>query len=229
MANALNWYRDSLQLLLRAPGKWFLIGALYFALLLLLDFVPVVGPTLRVVLAAIVEGGILIGCRRAEINQLEVRDILSGFQVALQPLLSLGIISIVTLVGAAFTATSLEGEAGFRRVVFGAHAPMELGSVMAIDITSILVGLPLVFATALIVFHGLGAFAAVRQSARAALLNLPALVTAGAINFMLIWLALVTLPLLLIALLPWLITAAYAAYKDVFRTDSRPGSTNATA
>jgi len=81
----------------------------------------------------------------------------------------------------------------------------------------------------LIVFHGSNAFVAVIQSARAALRNLPALMTAGAINFMLIWLALVTLPPLLIALLPWLITASYAAYKDVFHAESQVGPANAPA
>lgn len=219
MASALSWYRNALQLLLRAPGKWLLMGALYFALLLLLDLINVVGPTLRHVLAAIIEGGLLLGCRRAEANQLNVRDMLAGFQQAFQPLLVLGVISMVTLLGAAITATSLEDEAGFRRVVFGERAPIRLSSVIAIDVTSILVGIPLVFATALIVFHGVNAFAAVKHSARAALLNLPPLLTAGAINFALIWLGLATLPLLLMALLPWLVIASYMAYKDVFRAE----------
>jgi hypothetical protein len=217
MANAVAWYRDGLRLVLRAPGKWLLIGALYFIFLLALDFVPVIGPTLRVVLATLIEGGLLLACRRAEADRLQVSDMLAGFQRALQPLLVLGIVSMITLAGAAFTATSLEGEIGFRRVVFGERGPMELSSVMAIDLTSLLIGIPLVFASALIVFHALNPATAVKQSARAALMNLPALVTAGAINFLLIWFVLVTLPLLLIALLPWLVSASYAAYKDVFR------------
>ncbi len=227
MANALNWYRDALRLVLRAPGKWLMIGALYFVVRLLIDLVPVVGPTLRQTLGAIFEGGLLFACRRTDSNQLEVRDMLAGFQQALQPLLMLGVVSMAAVGAAAITASSLEDEAGFRWVVFGEHTRMEWSSIVAIEVTSILVSLPLAFASALIMFHGIGALGAIKHSTRAVLVNLPALVTASAVAFVIVWLVLATLPPLLIALLPWLLAASYTAYRDVFHPDSSPKSINA--
>jgi hypothetical protein len=183
----------------------------------------VVGPTLRCALATVIEGGMLLACLRLETrNQLEVTDALAGFQRALQPLVILGLISIVTLLAAAVAGTSIEGEAALRRVIFGERLPVALGTVVAIDIASILAGLPLMFATALIVFHGLPPLAAVKQSARAAWLNMFALLTAGAINFILIWVAITSFGFLFIALLPWMVATGYAAYKDVYAPEAAP-------
>jgi hypothetical protein len=222
MASALGWFRAGMQLLLRQPGVWLMMGALYFAFLLLLDAIPVLGPTLQHALAAVIEGGMMLACRRAQSDKIGIGDFFSGFRQAFQPLLVLGILTLLTLAAGALAAASMEGESGLRRVLFGERASLRLSTVVAIDIARLLAGLPFAFATALVVFHGLNAFTAFKQSARAAFANLPALLTASAMIFALIWVALFTLGFLLIALLPWMLTTSYAAYRDVFAAGDAP-------
>jgi uncharacterized membrane protein len=223
MANALQWFQAGLQLVLRAPGAWLMIGALYFLFLILLELLPVIGPVLRCALASVIEGGMLLACMRLEAtNRLAVGDALAGFRRAFQPLLMLGLISLMTLIAGALAGTAVEGASAFRRVIFGENVPIALGTIVTIDIASILAGLPLAFATALIVFHGMTPVAAVKESVRAVFRNLPALLTASAINFVLIWIALTLLGFLFIALLPWLVATSYAAYKDVFAAELKP-------
>ncbi len=91
----------------------------------------------------------------------------------------------------------------------------------------VLASLPLTFVPFIAMFDGERATRAVAASARAFARNVPALVLYGGLSYALLLLALATMGVGLVLVLPWIAAASYAGWKDIFAVAASPETARA--
>jgi uncharacterized membrane protein len=230
----LDWIGEGWSLFRKAIVMWIVVLVLFFLLHVGLGLLPYVGIVAGNIVAPVVMGGVVLGCRSLETGgELEVEHLLGGFRRNTRELLLVGAIyaggqllilfAFGLFVGYPFLAAIVRGdEAALANLV---PADMEslwplvmrllLGSLVAMALA-----VPLMaaywFAPPLVMMHGMPAVRAMQASFWAALRNfLPFLVYGLAMTGLLV-LAMLPFALGLFAWLPLLIATVYTSYRGVF-------------
>lgn len=238
----IEWIKSGVALIMANPVTFGLITLIYFGISLGLAFIPILGAIASNVLVPVFIGGFLYALKQQdEGGSAQVEHIFRGFQEQgkVVPLLMLsipGIIFMVVLIvlmvvigfgavaGAGISASANSGALGA-----GALAGMGIGFLL-IFLVGLVGGLAiyslLFFAIPRVMFDGLDAFAAIKESIAVALANVAPFLLVAVILFGFILVAAI---FMIIPFLGWLVfiaamfvltpistAAMYFAYKDIF-------------
>jgi len=231
---ALAWYRLGWQWFTTNPIIWILLIVAYFAILMALQLIPVIGSLIGAVIWPGLSAGLLYASKKSsEGTAIRVTDLFSAllYSNSRSSLLHLGMISLAVALVSGLAIYSIGGEdlmsalnqsnpsnmSDESMALMEAQLPMLLSIMLVISaITAVF----FMYAVPLVAFKGIPAFAAIKASVSTSLINFIPLWLFGSLY--LIFAMLASLPMMLgfLILMPVTICAWYASYLDIFGQDS---------
>lgn len=227
-----HWWTEGWRLFAAAPGPWLAIAAIYFALVVAVALVPVVGAAASSLLLPILAGGALAGARAVDRGQpLTVAHLFSQFGPRGGALLIVGLVYLagwfVIWLAAAAILVGVVGLGAVGALATGGAIETGVAALAAAGIGAIVVPLvvlllavPLLmavwFAPALVVFADVEPLAAMKASFAANLANLAPFLVYNLAGLALAVLATLPLGLGWLVLAPVFATSVWASYVDLF-------------
>lgn len=217
-----SWITEGWGLFKEQPWTWIGIWIALFVILMLLNFIPVLGPIANALLWPIFSAGLALGCRAlAGGEPLEFGHLFAGFRERLGTLAGVGAVTLVISFAIGMVVAVGMG-VGFMTMFGGAtpETPEAGMAALLAGLVMLALMLPLFmavwFAPVLVVFHEHGVLEAMKESFQGCLRNIVPFLVYGVAGFVLMVLA--TLPALLgwLALGPVLIASIYTAYRDIY-------------
>ncbi|MBK8971203.1 MAG: hypothetical protein IPM37_07455 [Hahellaceae bacterium] len=225
-SNGWHWLVDAFGFFKADIGIWIAMSLIYVILMAVISSVPLLS-MIAPILAPVFSGGLMMACRRQDVEgKLVFNDLFAGFQQKAGPLSLLGLIFL----GLYFlwaVIVGLMGGGAFLQMG-GMHAGQDplvtlqgLGFVVVIGL---LLLVPILmaqwFAPGLVALHDVAPWAACKLSLNACFKNSVPFLVFGCVVFPAAMLA--TLPAMLgwLILLPVLIASVYTSYKDVFQLNN---------
>jgi uncharacterized membrane protein len=225
-----NWIADGWELFKKNPGVWIVNLILFVVIYMLLNFVPIIGHIATYLVAPVMMGGLMLGCRALDRGEkFEVEHLFAGFKTNTSQLVMLGVFNLIILLlifcvaavavllaggGAIFAAIAGEGLTG--ALLGGALMVFMLIGALVV----VLLAIPLVmaqwFAPCLVVLRNMAATDAMVTSFNACLKNMIPFLVYGVIGLILGVAA--SIPALLgwLVLIPVFIASVYTGYRDIF-------------
>lgn len=223
-----QWLLAGFWLFKQSWLAWITMMLLYFAIMLFVNIVPMLGMLLFLLIHPILMGGFMVACRDNEQGHpVQAMHLFAGLQRHTIPLLELGLLNVAGIMAAGIIAGILVIMFGAQHSLFvlmsaeGMNNMTNTGqSVLLVMGLMFLLLLPLIlaffYAPALVIFHDFSPWAAVRTSFVACVRN--------SIPLLLYGLAYMTLALLgsllavigLLVVVPSLLISTYMSYKAVF-------------
>ena len=216
------WIREGYGYFRRQAGMWVVLAFIFFALLVGLQFVPIIGGLAFSVLMPVFVGGLMTGCQTIERGgELELAHLFEGFrrnplQLALIAVIG-GVLGLIAMLPV-FVVSGM----GFMAMPTGSPTAMVafgLGTLVA-GLVSLALLIPInmavLFAPSLVMLENQSALRAITQSFRGCLKNIVPFLIYGAILFVLAIIASIPFGLGWLVLLPVVICSVYAAYRDIF-------------
>lgn len=221
-----RWLQRGWNLFTRSVGLWVVLALLLGIVLLVLNFVPLLGALAGALLMPALFGGLVYGAREVERgNALEIGHLVQAFREPGRagPMLMLGLVPLGgALLTGVLAAGVMSGAAGTGMATGsgGMGMGMMAGGGMLMMLISLLIGLVsgalLLFAIPR-VMYGLDApMAAIQASFRAALDNIAAYFVLAVIYFVLAIVAAIPFGLGFLVLTPVMAGAVHAAHAEVF-------------
>jgi len=235
---------------------WILLLVAYYALTLLVQVIPVVGPIAWILLKPVFTVGFLAAAWNQERGgQPKLVHLFKGFQSNLAALMPLGVVFVLGLLLAFYASILVDGGKLVGLMTGAEKLSEELvagGQLQAAMIFSAACALPVLlalwFAPALVVFNDAGTIAALSASLRACLANWRPVAVYGLFVFVFTALvpaafgALVRLlpdslanALTIVAIVPYLAVfmatlqiSDYVSYRDIFHSNEAPGAGGGT-
>lgn len=221
-----DWIAEGWRLFTKAPAMWIGITVVAALIMIVLAFIPFLGGLAMSLLAPVLAGGVMLGCRALdEDRELELGHLFAGFQTQLGSLIAVGAIYLglsiaIMLVIMAVTGASMFGMFGGG----GAHNPEAMAGMLASMGLAMLIGLALFvpimmamwFAAPLVVLNQLGAVDAMKQSFSGCLKNVVPFLLYGVVMFVLAIIASVPLGLGWLVLGPVTAASIYTSYRDIY-------------
>ncbi len=229
-----RWLTAGFSLFVKSPLIWVALFVISVLAALLMSRVPYVGPLLVQLLSPVLVGGFMIGCKALDSgDDLEIGHLLQGFRSGGAQLITVGGVYLVGSILINKVMVLLGGPEMAKLIASGspealdpaALAAAKEGILLAVTVGMLLftpLAMATWFAPALVVFHGIGAMEAMRQSFLGCMLNVGAFLVYGLASFVLTIVALIPLSLGLLVLGPVLIGSFYAGYKDIFGDIAQP-------
>ena len=225
-----TWIVEGWQLFMKAPGTWIAIAVIglviFIGFALLGRISPLLGNIASSLLAPVLAGGLMLGCRALdEGGALELGHLFAGFQAPFRRLIVVGAIYLalvlaIGLVVAVITGASLfamfgGGAAQNPAVAGGALLTLGLGMLIGLALF-VPVAMLIWFAPALVVLNQLAPVEALKQSWSGCVRNIVPFLIYGIVLFVLAIVA--SLPVMLgwLALGPVMVTSIYTSYRDIY-------------
>jgi uncharacterized membrane protein len=227
-----SWWSEGWRLFKAEPGIWIAITVVFIVILAMISMIPILGSVATSLIAPVLAGGVLVGCRTIDRGgQLTIGTLFASFSDRLVPLIVVGVLYIVgELLIVALIAASLIATIGFGGLSalftgdpleggYAVLASLGMGAVLTLLI-GLLLGIPLMmaywFAPALVVFRNDEPLAAMKASFDACLANMMPMLVYSLVGIALAFVA--SIPLLLgwLVLAPVFAGSVYASYKDIF-------------
>ena len=221
-----GWWQDAWALFMKNAGMWLVMGVILLVIFIVLNVIPFIGGLAAALLAPVFVGGWMQAANKLDGGgTLEVGDLFSGFQDKLSSLVIVGalllgavvVIGIVAgVLGMGAVAGAMMGGANSSGV--GMAAAMGTGA-LALLVTlamSFILGMAFWFAPALVVFRNLSPVDALKTSFSASLKNIVAFLLFGILYIVAAIIASIPFGIGWLLLLPLVMLAIYASYKDVF-------------
>jgi hypothetical protein len=222
------WLRDAFGIFRAAPLTWIGLCAgwmvLWFAMLVL----PFVGPVLSNLMQPVFFGSFAIAAWKQTAGEtLTMRDLFGGFRRNLRSLVNIGLLMMLAQLASAFLMRALglptwPEDQEFDLVAYVELLRPHLWILAAGFGLMALASGALWFAPQLIVFHGMSTSHAIRWSVYAALSNLGAMITYGAVLVLALTVAWLPLGLGLIVMVPVMVISTYTGYREVFEAAAAP-------
>jgi uncharacterized membrane protein len=221
----MGWITDGFSLFKMAPGIWIANIVIFFVIVMVLSFIPIVSLVLNLFMP-VFTAGFMLGCRDLdEGNDLQISHLFAGFQNRTGALVAVGalyLVMIIIIMGLAFGGMFMAG--GGAEIMQNPEA-IENGAMPTAMLLALLIGtalmIPVVmaywFAPALIVFNEeLGVIEAMKMSFMGCLKNVIPYLVYGIVAMVLAIVASIPLMLGWLVLGPVLIGSMYVAYKEIF-------------
>jgi len=228
----MRWVSQAWTLFKARPGLWVGMGVVLFGLMIILSLIPGLNFLLSLGFAVVVAGWVIGAYELDENQNLEFTHLFAGFQRNVGQLLLLGLFYLLAVIGLVFAVVFLFG--AVMATVFGSLSPIDIWSVSAhgdvwsspmivVALLAFLVFLALIvplvmaiwFAPALVALHAMPAIDAMKLSFQACWANIMAFLVYGLVLVGLSILALLTLGLGYLVLLPVIYITYYTSYRDV--------------
>ena len=220
------WIAEGWTLFKAAPWLWIGIIVVLILMLFAMAMVPFVGTVAQTLLTPVFMAGIVLGCRAIDDGSgLQFNHLFEGFKTRFGTLVAVGALYLAGLVVILLVVMMIAG-AGVVALMMGAGEQPDLaqtGALMGLllgVLIALALSIPLVmavwFAAPLVVFHGLGAVEAMKQSFSGCLRNIVPFLVYGIIGFLLAILASIPLGLGWLVLAPVIAASVYTGYRDIY-------------
>ncbi len=219
--NGWQWIVDGFNLFKLNPGIWIVNLIILFVILFVLQLIPFLGHLASYILFPIFSGGLMLGCHALMRNEpLEVGHLFAGFREKAGPLAVVGLLYLVGLIVILLIASVFVGFGVFAAMFSGGRPAMSVTMILLMLLIVLVLSIPLAmaiwFAPALVVFHDVQPFDAMKQSFTGSLKNIVPFLIYGIIGFVLSIIATIPLGLGWLAWGPTLVASIYTAYRDIF-------------
>ncbi len=208
-----GWMVDGWTLFKKNPGVWVLMILIYGVVMVLLSFVPLLGPLASALLGTMLTGGLIYGASKLDGGEkLEIMQLFQAFQDSTRtgPMLTLGGIALVTNLLMAIVSKGLVASSLMQ---FGATTL--LGILLLLLMAAVLTAM-LFYAVPLVMLKNIEPFEAIKISVMGGLRNWLPLLVFGLICGVLMVLAAIPMGLGLLILGPVTAGAWYQSYKDLY-------------
>jgi uncharacterized membrane protein len=221
--NGWSWLAAAWSIFKRAAGVWIGMIVVLCLILIVLGVVPILGAVASIIAGPVFTGGLMLASRTTDQGgEPQFTQLFGGFKHRFGSLVGVGVLYLVGFAAILFLVTLATGASVF--TVINATTPEELMAagagllLAALIFFALLVPLLMAvwFAPALVVFHDMGAVAAMKASFAGCLRNVLPFLLYGIVWFIASIIA--SLPLMLGWLVLGPVTAAsiYTAYKDIY-------------
>ncbi|MEI6737378.1 MAG: BPSS1780 family membrane protein [Pseudomonadota bacterium] len=231
-----TWVARGWVLFTQAPLIWIVSVVIFFAIYLVLNFVPIIGMFVSYALYGLLAGGLMLGAHGQHNGRpLEVTDIFSGFKAPhATPLLIVGVLYmaawIVLMVVAGILFAMVLGASGGigalmdggGGAITGLLAGAGLGALLVVLVVmsaAVPIFMAFWFAPILVAVNGIAPIEALKMSFSACLKNFLPFLIYGLIFLILFIIGSIPLGLGLLVVIPLMYTSTYAAYRDIFLGD----------
>jgi len=222
-SNALKWIAGGFSLFKKDVSMWMVTIVVGFCLFIAMGLIPVLGQVVSMLLTYVWVGGLMLGCHAAfEGKPFDVKYLFAGFQQNLLKLVQLSAImgvSSLIILSLVMGADTMNAAANLEQMS-QAEAEAFTQAFLLRFLFVMLLMLPLFmaawFAPALIVFHNLSVFDAMRASVEGCLKNVVPFLLYGVVTMALYIVALIPFLLGLLIVLPVIIVSIYLSYRDIF-------------
>lgn len=220
-----DWFRQGWAMFMVHPAIWLVLSVLFGVIVLGLMIVPLIGQIALYMLSPILIAGMLYVCHRISQDETpEVRDLFVAFHRESTQLIITGLLNLAGTFAVGIMLTVVASGSAMGGIVLGAPGPLGLGAVIGGMMVSGLVAVVFLtlllmamwFAPALVFFHHMKAWPALKASFQACAANWLPFFIFGLISLVLTFFALLPLTLGLLILLPVMVGSLYAAYRDIF-------------
>lgn len=222
-ANGWTWIADGWELFKRQPGMWIGIVVLFFVIIVVTAFIPVVGGLAMTLFGPVFAGGIMLGCKALDSGEdLELGHLFAGFRSHTGTLIGVGALYLAATIAVMLVVSLVMGVG--MMTMMGAGDPKDAEAMGATVLLAVLIMLALLLpavmaiwlAAPLVVFHDHGALDAMKGSFTGCLKNVLPFLLYGVVLLVLSVVA--TLPLLLgwLVLGPVFAGSVYASYRDIY-------------
>ena len=227
-----GWLKEAFDLFRRAPATWVAICTGWIVVWFMLLIIPFIGPVLANLLQPVFFGSFAIAAyKQAAGERITMGDLFSGFKRNARALVNVGILMMAAQLASAFLMRALGLPTWPQDESFDVVAYVELlrPHLWILTVGFLLMALAsgaLWFAPQLIVFHGMSTSHAIRWSVYAALANVGAMFTYGALLTAALIVAWLPFGLGLIVMVPVMVISTYTGYRDIFE---KPGSDHSSS
>jgi hypothetical protein len=211
------------------PLIWIVIMVIMFVIQIVLAFIPIIGQIAGNIIWPVFMAGIMIGCAAMDDgDDLTIGHLFAGFSAKLGPLLGLGALYLVMLIGvgivvgilAAISGVGMAGLAGAGGGGVPGGDAVAMGGVAIIFLIAFGLFIPVImaiwFAPALMVLADKGVFESLKLSFVGCLKNIMPFLVYGIVAGILIFIGVLPFGLGLLVVGPMLMASVYASYKDVY-------------
>ncbi|MFC3094064.1 hypothetical protein DRW07_11325 [Alteromonas sediminis] len=225
MADALKWVSGGFALFKSDVGTWVKTIVVGFCIMIAMGMIPVLGSVASMLLTYVWIGGLMLGCHAVyEGKSFDIKYLFAGFNTNLLKLVQLSVITglaslfVMSLV---FSPENYEAALNIEQLS-QAEAEAFMQDFLVKFLFVMLLMLPLImaswFAPALIVFHNMSVFSAMRASIDACAKNVMPFLLYGLVTTAMYIAALIPLFLGLLVVLPVIVASIYMSYRDIFLT-----------
>ena len=223
--NGWTWITQAWELFKGQKGTWIGLFVIFVVIVIVLNFLPLIGPFALILLSPVLYGGVMLGCDALRNgDDLKVGHLFAGFSSHTGRLIGVGGATLLAFIGV-FVVVMLLFGADMARIMMGTQpSPAQMQAMglrfMLVPLIILALSVPIYmaiwFATPLIVLNDFSVGDALKASFAACLGNILPFLVFGAIFFLLAIVA--SIPLLLgwLALGPVLLASIYTGYRDIF-------------
>jgi uncharacterized membrane protein len=220
----MDWLAEGFRYFQLAPGPWIAIIILWFVLVIVLAFIPVIGSLATNLLMPVVSAGIVLGCDALRRGQpLGIEHLFAGFSTNFGQLLLVGLINLgigvvmgIVFLALMFGGLAFSGDMSQWGSGAGPGAGMFIALVVAVLAVSIPLAMAMAFAPALVALNGLGAVEAMLLSLKACARNFLTLVVLGVVAMLIAVIAILPLGLGMLVAAPVFMATNFVAYRAMF-------------
>ncbi len=219
----IGWYQQGWQLFVKNPGIWIANVVILAVILIILNFIPILGSLAVNFLMPVFAGGLLLGCKSLSADgPFGVDSLFAGFKHNTGNLILVSVFYLIGVIIIMAIAFLVGGGTGLMAGMMGGSAGfgMAMGSVLLIMLIIICLMVPLLmalwFAPALVVFRDVAPLDAMKASFSACLKNIVPFLVYGIVYLVLAVVATIPLGLGWLVLAPVLIGSVYASYVEIF-------------
>lgn len=215
-----HWLVRGWYLFTRNPGLWIALALVFGLVLVVLNFVPLIGPLVAALLGPALTGGLVYGARELDAGRtLEFGHLVQAFREPGRagPMLLLGLVPLVAgIVSAVVTALLVGGAMGAGADGMGGAAILAFAVSLAVGVIT---GALLLFAIPRVMLGWAAPIDAMTQSVVAVRDNIGAFLLFAVIYFVLSLIAAIPFALGFLVLLPVIAGGIHAAHCQVFGDD----------
>lgn len=213
-ANALAWFEAAMRMFKRAPVLWCALGFITLASKLVLELIPSIGRAASEVIVPVIECGLLIGAASFDRGgPLAIGHAFAAFRAPPRALAAIVVSALLVTAAEAITAYAL---AEVNLLADTADVRLTASVLIAVIAAATFASLPLAFVPFAALFEQARFVEAFATSLRGFALNIVPLLLFGLLSLILIFVGMLTFWVGLIAVLPLLAAASYAAWKDIY-------------
>jgi uncharacterized membrane protein len=213
------WFKQGWRVFLSNPVNWSLMALLFGVMVLVLSVLPFIGGLVLNLLVPILTGGMLLAVSRDAGRQAEIMDLFSVFrdeqkrtQLLIVGALMLGAGLLAAIVSAMFVGDAVKVDELTGMPSFN----LGMGALLFLMVVAVVMGMLFIYAPALVMFKGMGALDAVKGSFQGTSANVLPFVVFVLMYAALSFVASIPFMLGFLVLIPVMIGAVYAGYKDIF-------------
>jgi hypothetical protein len=221
--NGAAWVSRGWEMFKQAPGVWIGIAVAFMVLMIILGLIPFVNFIANLLVPVFI-GGIMLGCKALEDGgELRFNHLFAGFSGYTGNLVLIGLLYLVGMVAIFAAATVLGAALGVGAAAAGGSDIGMMAGMAVVMLVAVVLMMPLAmaiwYAPALVVFHDVPAFQAMKASFMVSIKNFMPFLVYGLLFIVLAIIASIPIFLGWLVLVPVMYGSIYASYKDMFTSD----------